>query len=121
MEISLVFYNGKYSDIEEAAADTTVKDALATVSYLVEVRNLMLMRICLSPVFNQVSSTDNDALKNIIDNLSIVQQPVTPAGHTGSMLLNKVDYANVENDVTLNLEDIFGLDVTDFYYYDVSI
>ena len=37
MEIALIFYDGdKFENIEEAAADSS-KDALATVSYMVEV------------------------------------------------------------------------------------
>ena len=39
MEIQLVFFNGdKFSDIEDAGVSTDV-DALATISYMVEVRS----------------------------------------------------------------------------------
>lgn len=52
MEISLTFYDGEqYASIQEAAAATTVTGALASVSYMVEVGNVMIIRRTLSQIF----------------------------------------------------------------------
>ena len=50
-----------------------------------------------------------------------VASPTTPSPLVGAtpFPLNTLNM-NIQDDVKIDLEKIFGLDITDFYYYDVS-
>lgn len=111
MEIQLVFYDGQFSDIHVAGASANV-DALATISYFVE-----------------VDSTDNADLKNIVDKLSSIAAPTRRKKRSAKKARNAmkarstIDVAksNLEQGVQIDLSKIFGLNVEDYYYYDGSM
>lgn len=108
MEIQLVFYDGQFSDIHVAGASANV-DALATISYFVE-----------------LDSTDNADMKNIVDDLSSIANPILRkkrSAKKGKKARSNIDVAksNVVKDVKIDLSKIFGLNVEDYYYYDGSM